>query len=394
MKKFYFLFILSLLIVFSCTHVAQPPTRTLTPAKRTTAGNGAERGCGDALYCPKGPFGKKYYLSDTYALFNSDKKEAFERIEKLVPKRHLSAFVAELTSLGIREEYRENFIKIVLAQMYYFKIIEEPGPLEEIDDDNIELPEGCTEKIQLAIHHIDDFEIHVNKTVYADLTDVEKEFLLIHEAFIWSYYMLNRVNIFDPESRPTWDNYLNPNAKYDTTQIRNFLKKLADGPQFAAWYDGFKTFVSVPGMRAYALLLDLKFSQWINPKKEYKMSLAKGISDPDVRDFSKSLQFQIMKAPRIWMVSEESNFEVGWVQTFAVTVNAVIVDVRPVNFVTNTPGVLKPNQIKNLGIMEFSCRRPLNSADFDMPSIGRQRRNTTMDKSPVEYSPCQIEKLL
>lgn len=361
------------LIVFtaSCAHKAPSNSDKVkgaffnnTPSTRAVA-NGSERGGGDALYCSKGPFGKKYYFADTYALFNSDKKEVFDRIENWVPKEHHRAFVVELISLGIDPKHREEFLKMAMALVQNFKVVE-VDELEDIDDDNITVPEGCTRKVQLAVNDIYDFKIRVKKDVYKELTNIEKEFLLVHEVFIFTYYF-SGVNIWDMNAIPTFD------RKFDTTQIRNFLKNLAEGSQFAAWFEGFKSFASLPGLRIYGLLLDAKFFKYRDSKKSYKINLGKSIETEDVFDFSNKLQYKILHTPNIWLQNESKDIERGWRQVYSAIIN--------------------DDKKNNIGIIEISCQRHLSSLDFDFVPRAGQRR-LIESRPPIENGSCAIEKLL
>lgn len=346
---------------FACTHLQ---TEKAAPVFRKPS-NGSERGGGDALFCHSGLFGKKYYLADTFDIFSSSKKNVFKLMEAQIPHEHKRDFVFELLSIGIASD-RQEFLKQIRSTINKFEIVPQEE-IEDVDDDNIVLPEGCTKKVQLAVHDIGTYKIRVKESIYQGLTQTEKEFLLIHEVFIHAYYTLG-YNIFDPEMKPA-----DPSLpkKFDTSKIRSFLAKLVAGPQFDHWMTAFKSYLSTPGLRLHDLLVKIKFADFSTEKntKNFYTDDSK-----ELIEFVNLIKFEIVTAVKIWEVveKEKRNFEDGWAQTFAAILN-------------NEKG-------QNLGVVEFTCRRHLNSNDFNFKS---QRVTGSLAGSPpVKIGHCLFNLLL
>ncbi|MBK7959955.1 MAG: hypothetical protein IPK04_01225 [Bdellovibrionales bacterium] len=348
----------------SCAHRFRPPTQELV--SRHTAGNGSERGGGDALFCDGGLFGKKYYLADTYGIFNSNKKNIFKMLENSIPDEHKRDFIFELLSLGVGKE-REFFFKRVRGIAEQFKIIEQ-DEIEDIDDDQIILPKDCSKKEQLAVHEIGSFQIRVKKSIYQQLTATEKEFLLAHEVFIYAYYTWG-YNLFDPNMKPA-----EPSEKqvFDTSNIRDFLARLVDGPQFTNWMKLFSSFHSMPGLRLHELLIKVKFTD-LEKVQDTKSFCTE--SRAALLNFASVIKFQIITAKEIWMVHdrEVKNFSDGWSQTYA--------------------AILNNEKDQNLGVIEFTCHTPY----FDTRSRGFGTNRITLldrEKLPVEIGRCYLNLLL
>jgi len=357
-----FLITFLVFVSFSCRHHLEKNPSQL----RSLAGNGSERGGGDALYCKGGLFGKKYYLADTYKIFNSENRKIFNLLETQIPKRYKRDFIFELLSLGVDKD-KEKFFKDVRSISEKFKIIQEDD-IEDIDDDNIDLPADCSKKEQLAVHEIGTFKIRVKKSIYSQLSETEKEFLLVHEVFIYAYYTWG-YNIFDPSDQAQSQIEI---KKFDTSKIRSYLEKLASGPQFTSWINLFRTFVSLPGLRLHDLLVKVKFTDFEKVKdlKEYTTEEREALMS-----FAKAIQFQIITAKEIWHVPEKQvrNFADGWSQTYA--------------------AILNNEKNQNLGIVEMTCWTPFDDFNSQM-RIGSGSSLLDRERSPVEYGHCYFNMLL